>query len=215
MSSNLPLGTRNVAKALIEVVKPRSETFNPPIEEEMLNTVDDFVNYFPVHMKYLFPLGLLLMQYGTWIFHGTIKTFTSLPLEERDRYVSGWVTSRISIRRDLIKGVKALCMTSFYSNPEVMAHIGFDIEDHMNKVNGDPQQPASEEACKFFRDKGYDNNSAIPLPGLDGATKPISTVTPKPEPPKQANSKNSDKPKRARKKQSSKRKQSKKKEGKA
>lgn len=188
MSSNLFLGTRSVARALIEVVKPRSDDFDLPIEDEILETLDNFINYFPIHMKYLFPVGLLLLQYGTWIFHGTIKTFTRLPLEERDRYVNGWVTSKISLRRDLVKGVKALCLTTFYSNPEVMAHVGYDIENHLAKVNGwgQPAEPASQEACQYFRKLGYDNNSGIPLPGLDGASKPVSQVTPKPSSMKKA-----------------------------
>ena len=169
MANNLSPRCRRIVRALIEVVKPRKPEFDLPLEDEMLDFVDLFVGYMPWHLKLGFPLGIYLLEYATFIFQRTLQPFSRLPLEERDRYVLGWVDSKISLRRDLIKGMKALCVSSFYSNPEVSAHLGWDIEAHLKKVNGveGPAQPACAEACEFFRRLDYDHNPRIPYPARD------------------------------------------------
>jgi hypothetical protein len=194
MDHNLPEMSRRTARALIEVAKPRKPDFDLPIEDSMLDFLDNFVKYFPLHMKILFPLGLFLLEYGTFIFMGRLKTFSRLSLEERDRYVQSWVDSNIPIRRDLIKGVKGLCVSAFYSDPQVMDHIGYEIEAHLGRVNGleGPPQPANPEACAYFekmREKGiwgFGNYSGAfireelrPTP----ARKPKKRETSKPEKP--------------------------------
>ncbi|GEM_PF-1191513 len=193
MAQNLLKMSQRTARALIEVAKPRKAEFNLPLEDQMLEFLDDFVRYFPVHMKILFPLGLLLLEYGTFIFAGKLKPFSRLSLEERDRYVRGWVESRIPIRRDLIKGVKGLCVASFYSDHQVMDHIGYEIEAHLNKVNGidGPPQPANTEACAYFKKMheegvwGFDNYSGAfsREPLKPEATKPKKPTAKKPRKP--------------------------------
>src|SRR4030042_1544227 len=111
----------------------------------MLEFADTFYGYFPWHMKVGLPLGRYLLEFGPLIFQGSLLPFSRMKLENRDRYLQGWVDSKIGLRRDLVKGMKALCLPAYYSNPEVMAHIGFDLEAHLRKVNGvgQPRGPAS------------------------------------------------------------------------
>ena len=161
----LPNKARAVLRALVEVVKPRKPGFDPPIEEHMVEFLDNFYSYFPWHLKLLFPLGLYLLEYGTFLFQGSLRPFSRLGPDQRERYVQGWITSRMALRRDLIKGVKGVCLTAFYSHPEVMAHIGYDLPAHIARVNrGEPSDP---EACRYFRDLGYDRNTWVPYPGYD------------------------------------------------
>lgn len=169
MAQNLSPGVRRIVRALIEVVKPRKPGFDPPVEEEMLEFADTFYGYFPWHMKVGLPLGLYLLEFGPIIFQGTFSRFSRLSLEARDLHLQDWVNSKLGLRRDLVKGMKALCLPAYYSNPEVMAHIGYDLEAHLRKVNGvgQPAEPASAEACEFFRKLGYDHNHRIPYPGRD------------------------------------------------
>ena len=169
MAQHLSPRVRRIVRALIEAVKPRKPGFDPPVEEEMLEFADTFYSYFPWHMKVGLPLGLYLLEFGPLIFQGSLLPFSRMKLDDRDRYLQGWVDSKIGLRRDLVKGMKALCLPAYYSNPEVMAHIGFDLEAHLRKVNGvgQPSEPASAEACAFFRKMGYDNNPRIPYPGRD------------------------------------------------
>jgi hypothetical protein len=166
---HLPKKAREILRALIEVVKPGKPGFDPPLEEYMLDFMDDFYSYFPLHMKLLFPLGTYLLEYGTFILSASPKPFTKMSLEDRENYVTGWINSKIMLRRDLIKGVKGVCLTAFYSHPEVMEHIGYDLPGHIERVNkGEPCDP---EVTKYFRDLGYDRTTRIPYPGLDRVDK--------------------------------------------
>jgi len=170
MTHNLSPRCRRIIRALVEVVKPRKPGFDLPLEDDIVDFADLFVGYMPWIMKTAFPFGIYLLEYGTLIFHGTLRPFTRLSLPERDRYVQGWVDSKISLRRDLIKGMKTLGLTYYYATPEAMAHLGYDLEKHLHKVNGvgQAQEPASAEACAFFRKLGYDRNEPIPWPARDG-----------------------------------------------
>jgi len=164
-ATNLPKPARKIARALIEVVKPQKPGFDLPLEDYMLEFLDEFYSHFPVHMKLLFPVGLYLLEFGTFIFERKPRRFSRMSLPEREQYVKGWVESRLMLRRDLIKGVKGVCLTGFYSHPEVMAHIGYDLPAHLERV--DKGEPCDAEACRFFRELGYDDNRRIPYPAFD------------------------------------------------
>jgi hypothetical protein len=170
MANNLSPRCRLIIRALVEVVKPRKPDFDLPVEDEIVAFADLFVGYMPWHLKTAFPLGISLLEYGTLIFQGTLRPFSRLLLAERERYVQGWVDSKISLRRDLIKGMKTLGLSCYYADPEVMAHLGYGLQEHLNRVNGvgRPQEPANAEACEFFRKLGYDRNEPIPWPARDG-----------------------------------------------
>ena len=161
----LPKKARKIVRALIEVVKPRKPDFDLPVEDEMLEFLDNFYSYFPWHMKLLFPVGLYLLEYGTFMFKARLRPFTRLPLSEKEVYVTEWIESSMALRRDLIKGVKGLCLTAFYSLPQVMEYIDYDLSGHIERVN--KGEPCDSEACKFFREMGYDRNSPIPYPAYD------------------------------------------------
>lgn len=162
---SLPSGARRTLRTLIEVVKPRKPGFDLPAEDFMLDFLDNFYSYFPFHLKLGFPIGLMLLEYGTFIFHGSARTFSGLSAESREKYVQGWINSRLGVRRDLIKGVKGVCLTAYYSHPEVMKHIGYDLEAHLERVA--KGEPACPEACEYFRGRGYDNNTMVPYPAYD------------------------------------------------
>lgn len=162
---HLPDGARRILRALIEVVKPKKPGFDLPIEEYMLDFLDNFYSYFPWHMKLGFPAGLYLLEYGAFIFQPGIRPFSGMGPDGREKYVRGWINSGISLRRDLIKGVKGVCLTAYYSHPEVMAHIGYDLAEHLERVNRG--EPCDAEAVEFFRGLGYDRNSRIPFPAHD------------------------------------------------
>lgn len=161
----LPRHSRKILRALIEVVKPAREGFDLPLEDFMVESMDEFYSYFPFHMKVGFPLGLLLLEYGTFIFMGRPSRFSRMSMKDREEYVRGWVNSGMALRRDLIKGVKGICLMAYYSHPEVMAHIGYDLEEHLKRVNDD--EPCDPEAVRFFRDLGYDRNVPIGFPAYD------------------------------------------------
>lgn len=157
--------SKKIVRALIEVIKPRRAGFDLPLEDEMLEFLDKFYAFFPFHMKIGFPAGLLLLEYGTFIFAFKLRPFSKLSLEERTKYVWGWMESRIGLRRDLIKGVKGVCLTAFYSQPAVMKHINYNVAEHMARVA--LGEPCDQEVTDYFRSRGYDRNSRIPWPCFD------------------------------------------------
>ena len=131
MKNNLSNFSRRTLLALAEVVMPRGENFHLDLREYTVDIVDRFVGYFPIHLRIGFPLGLLLLEFGPILYALKFSRFSSMSLEERESYVAGWVDSKSAARRDLIKGVKGLVLVAFYSHPEVMAYIGYDIEAHI------------------------------------------------------------------------------------
>ena len=178
MSKNLSGGMERIIKALIATLKPRKPEFDPPAEEQMLSVADDFIGALPSHMKYLFPLGLYLLEYGTLIFAFNPVPFSRMSAESRDKYMRGWMESKIPLRRDLIKGMKAIAMTGYYANPEVMKHIGYDLEAHLKKVNvadinTPPSVACSKEAAEYFRGL-LESGKWGPAEGLPGRAKKYS-----------------------------------------
>jgi hypothetical protein len=131
MKHNLPGWALKILRALTEVVMPRGETFDMDLTDHVLEFIDRYVGFFPIHLKIGFPLGLLLLEFGPLIFMRRFKRFSKMSLDEREEYVKGWIDSKMALRRDLLKGVKGLVMVAFYSHPKAMEHIGYDIENHV------------------------------------------------------------------------------------
>jgi hypothetical protein len=131
MKHNLSGWARGVLRALSDVVMPRGPDFQLDLHDHALDFIDQYVGYFPPHLKYAFPLGLLLLEFGPVIYMRRLRRFSRMSLEDRERYVASWAESSSAARRDLIKGVKALIMVAFYSHPLVMEYIGYDIESHI------------------------------------------------------------------------------------
>ena len=161
----LPERARQVVRALIEVVKPRKPGFDPPVEGFMLDFMDNFYSYFPFHLRILFPMGIFLMEHGAILFAGTFTRFTKMDRDAKEKYIQGWINSKMVLRRELIKGVKGVCLTAFYSHPDVMKHIEYDLPAHIAAVN--KGEPADKEAAEYFRKVGWQRTTLIPYPGYD------------------------------------------------
>jgi hypothetical protein len=121
--------SRRVLRALAEVVAPRAPglVVDP---ESLVDVADSICAEMPRFLQLLMPIGLLLIEFGTWFWAGTFRRCSRLDLARRERYVRGWVQSRWAMRRDLIKGVKGLILLGFYSDPRVMELIGYRPEPH-------------------------------------------------------------------------------------
>jgi hypothetical protein len=172
MMKNVSPRVERIIRALSETIKPRKPGFDPPIEEDILKVGDLFLGALPSHMKVLMPLGLYMLEFATFIFcFPTIRPFSSLSPEKREKYILGWMESKAALRRDLIKGFKAIVMTGYYAHPIVMDHLGYDLEAHLKRVNvGDidspPPVPCSKEAAEYFsameKDCKWDTSDRLP-----------------------------------------------------
>lgn len=175
MAKNFSRGTERIIRALIETLKPRKPGFDPQIEDELLKVADDFIGALPSHMKILFPLGLRLLEYGTLIFVPSPIPFSRMSLASREKYIRGWMESKIALRRDLIKGMKAIAMTGYYAHPEVMKHIGYNLEEHLKRINvvdlnTPPAVPCDAEASQYFKELEKSGKWG-PVDGLPGKAK--------------------------------------------
>ena len=157
MAKNCGRGTERIIRALISALKPRKPDFDPKIEDYMFGIADEFLGNLPLHMKILFPIGLRLLEYGTILFMFSPKPFSWLSQEQKERYIKSWIESKIPLKRDLIKGFKAICLTGYYSHPEVTKHIGYNLEEHLKRINvvglnEPPKVACDEEACAYFKE---------------------------------------------------------------
>ena len=155
MAKNCGVGTERIIRALISALKPRKPEFDPGIEEDMFKVADEFLGHLPGHMKILLPLGLYLLEYGALILGPSLKPFSWMSAEKKEKYLSSWVESKIALRRDLIKGFKAIALTGYYTHPMVLAHLGMDLDAHLRRVNvgsmdSPPSVACSEEAANYF-----------------------------------------------------------------
>jgi len=131
---NLPEWARKTMLSLIGVTMPRSDDFHPDLTDYILDYIDGYLKYFPVHLKWGTILGMLLLELGPLIFNGKLKSFSKMNPAEQEKYVKSWINSRMQIRRELIKGIKGLVMVAYYSHPLVMGHIGYDLQNHIREA---------------------------------------------------------------------------------
>lgn len=81
----------------------------------------------------LHPLGgtalsaiLYLLEFAPYLFGPRRRRFSALSAPEREAYLSGWETSRLALRRQLINGIKLAVMLHYYDSPAACAAIGYD-----------------------------------------------------------------------------------------
>ena len=156
MMKNVSPRVERIIRALAETMKPRKPDFDPPIDDDMLKVADHFLGALPSHMKVLMPMGLRLLEYATLIFmFPTLKFFSAMSKEQREKYIRGWMESSVPLRRDLIKGFKAIVMTGYYAHPIVCEHLGYHLEEHLKRINvadleTPPPVPCNAEAAAYF-----------------------------------------------------------------
>lgn len=133
-SHNLGPWSRRVLAALTEVVVPRAAGAPEVDSAGIVDFVDDWVRYMPRLFRTLFPVGLMLLELGAFVFGPSLVPFSLMGATRRARYVDGWVHAGWRLRRDLIKGVKGLVLLAYYSDPGVAAYLGYAVEDHARLV---------------------------------------------------------------------------------
>src|SRR6185436_5142059 len=110
--------SRRTLRALAEVICPRDEAAGiVPDLDAAVEFADRLVFEMPRVLQLAFPLGLLLLEWGAHLMLPSLRGFSALDLARRERYVRMWVRSPFALFRDLIKGVKGLCLMAFYSDP--------------------------------------------------------------------------------------------------
>jgi hypothetical protein len=134
---NLGRWSRRSLRALAEVVIP-SGGGAPEIDlAKVIDLADEWVRYMPRLLRLLFPVGLLMLELGALLLAPSLVPFSFMSLPRRRRYVAAWAHSRSPLRRDLIKGVKGICLFAFYSEPRVSAQLGYRVDEHVQLVRSE------------------------------------------------------------------------------
>jgi hypothetical protein len=126
--------SRRIVRALVEVVLPDGPDAPEVATVEVVDFVDEWVPYMPRLLRLLFPVGLLLLELGAFVLAPSLTPFSFMSVERRRRYVDGWVHARWRLRRDLIKGIKGLCLLAYYSDARVCRALGYAVEEHVELV---------------------------------------------------------------------------------
>lgn len=73
------------------------------------------------------PIGqaLALLEFGVWPLLPKVRTFTGLDAAGRDAVLADLAASRVSLKRVLFGGVRALALTAFYGAPASRALTGY------------------------------------------------------------------------------------------
>jgi hypothetical protein len=119
------------------VVIPTGAGAPPADLDAIVDFADDWVRYMPRLFRLLFPIGLMLLELGAFWFGPSLVPFSFMSPERRHRYVTGWAHGDSALRRDLIKGVKGLCLLAYYSDPRVGAQLGYHVDEHVALVRVD------------------------------------------------------------------------------
>ena len=134
---NLGPWSRRVLRALTEVVVPRGDGAPEVAATAIVDFIDDWVRHMPRLLRTLFPVGLLMLELGTFVLVPSLLPFSLLSPGRRERYVDGWVHARWRLRRDLIKGVKGLVLMAYYSDPRVQTYLGYAVDEHVRLVSAE------------------------------------------------------------------------------
>jgi hypothetical protein len=127
---------RRALGALARVVTP--ELPAAPLDADRLVAfVESYRAHMPRGLALAFPLGLWLLEYGTWLFGFSWRPFSALPPARAAAYVERWIRAPGWARRQLIKGVKGLCLVFFYQDPRVLAYLGVDVDEHVRLVSAE------------------------------------------------------------------------------
>jgi len=95
---------------------PGGSTIIPEALEDLMSGMDS------ENAKEL-VLGLQILEFGAVpLFRGR---FSRLPAAQRDRYLRGWMTSRIPFRRTLYRGIRGLFMNLYYADERTWPLMGY------------------------------------------------------------------------------------------
>jgi hypothetical protein len=71
-------------------------------------------------------IRMLLMAFDLAAIPRFGRPFSMLPEAKRERYVEGWMRSRIGARRIVYRALRTLCMTAYYQDARVWPALGYD-----------------------------------------------------------------------------------------
>jgi hypothetical protein len=133
--SSLGPGSERILRAVVDAARPRGSGFDQPIDEDMIRELDEFFPYLPPLMRFGFPLGLRLLEWGPALFARPrrMARMSRLPTEERLAYLENWLEAG-GARGTLMLGLRVLVFVTFYQHPQVLESLGVDWQGRADQL---------------------------------------------------------------------------------
>jgi hypothetical protein len=113
-----------VLRALGDTLLPSTGPGDPAGGDVVPAAVDELLSTFPEADVRRVGILLRVFEYGA--LPGYRRPFSKLPPPQREKYVAGWMTSRIAARRVIYRALRRICMNAYYQAPEVWPSLGYD-----------------------------------------------------------------------------------------
>ena len=92
---------------------------------DLARQIDSTLARAPKEMGQEFKLLLLVFEYGAPLLGLTLKRFTRMSPEGKDRYLSGWERSMIAFKRMGFQAMKRMALAAFYGSNLSWPGIGY------------------------------------------------------------------------------------------
>jgi len=124
---NLSASSARIVRSLITAIRPHGSGFDQPIDDDVLREIDAYMPFLPAPLRFAFPLGLRLLEWGPCLFARPrrLARLSALSPDEAERYLEGWLEAG-GLRSTLLMGVRTLVFMAFYQHPQVLASLGVD-----------------------------------------------------------------------------------------
>lgn len=121
--------SQSEAEILTQIVERMVDTGEPDApavrETRAIATIDGLVRGLDPAVGGPLPLTLRLFDWGPPIFDFTLKRFTKMTDAEKDASLTAWMTSRLSLRRQVFAALRNLAFLGYYSQEETWSLIGY------------------------------------------------------------------------------------------
>lgn len=113
---------RAVVRALADTMFPAAPDA-PPGGEVVPDALEDLAaSMDPAAVREL-GIALHLLELGALPLHG--RRFTRLSPSKRERYLRGWMGSRLGFRRTVYRALRGLVANLYYADERTWAHLGY------------------------------------------------------------------------------------------
>ena len=124
--------SRRIVADLADTLLPEAGR-NDNVRDDVVRYVDGWVPYMPLFLRKMFPLGLLLLQWGTVLFFFALKPFTLVRHHRRMSYIRFWEKLPIPLFRALVGGIRGLIMSGYYARPDIHEKLGYAPDKHIEE----------------------------------------------------------------------------------
>ncbi|HPO12181.1 MAG TPA: hypothetical protein PLI09_01945 [Candidatus Hydrogenedentes bacterium] len=121
----LPKG-RGVLRTLIEsLVAEDVEILSRVRMEAVIERSENAIAHYPLQIFLTVKATLFMLEFFAPLMTRRWQRFTSMPLEDRVRYLEGWEYSPLDMQRNLFLLLKASTLTSLASEPGLLDFAGY------------------------------------------------------------------------------------------